>query len=149
MVHIQKYFLNSSIFWDITSCSLLKINRWFGGKCSLHLQGWRLSQPRRQHEVGSVISHSHSYKNLKSYESNFWSRNEVCISIICARNVPICNKRTWKQIGYTLHRIKKDAFGKYWLFSSSEINCHRKQNICYIQFKTIFYFTCHESEFCF
>jgi hypothetical protein len=34
------------IIWDITSCSLLKVNRRFGGTCLYHLQGWRLSQAR-------------------------------------------------------------------------------------------------------
>jgi hypothetical protein len=32
--------MQSSIFWDITPCSPLKINRRFGGTC-LHLQGRR------------------------------------------------------------------------------------------------------------
>jgi hypothetical protein len=29
--------MNSTIFWDITSCSLLKVNRRFGGTYRLHL----------------------------------------------------------------------------------------------------------------
>jgi hypothetical protein len=33
--------MKSSIFWDITLCSLLKINRYFGGIYCLHLQGQR------------------------------------------------------------------------------------------------------------
>jgi hypothetical protein len=36
--------IKSSIFWDISSCSLLKVNRRFGGTCRLHLQGRRISQ---------------------------------------------------------------------------------------------------------
>jgi hypothetical protein len=35
--------LKSSFFWDITSCSPLKVNRHFGGTCHLHLQGQRIS----------------------------------------------------------------------------------------------------------
>jgi hypothetical protein len=37
-------FIN--IFWDIMPCSLLKVNRHFGGTCHPHFQGWRLSQAR-------------------------------------------------------------------------------------------------------
>jgi hypothetical protein len=40
----------SSVFWDITPCSPLKINRRFGRTCHLHLQGRRISQARNQHE---------------------------------------------------------------------------------------------------
>jgi hypothetical protein len=35
---VMKHF----VFWDITPCSLLKLNH-FGGTCHLHLQGWRIS----------------------------------------------------------------------------------------------------------
>jgi hypothetical protein len=31
--------MKSTIFWDITPCSLLSVNRRFGGTYSLHLQG--------------------------------------------------------------------------------------------------------------
>jgi hypothetical protein len=31
--------MKSSIFWDITSCSPVKVNRRFGGTYRLHLQG--------------------------------------------------------------------------------------------------------------
>jgi hypothetical protein len=42
--------LRSSVFWDITQCSRLKVNRRFGGTCRLHLQGWRISRARNQRE---------------------------------------------------------------------------------------------------
>jgi hypothetical protein len=45
--------MKSSILWDITPCSPLKIKWCFGGICRLHLQDWRLSQARNQHEAGS------------------------------------------------------------------------------------------------
>jgi hypothetical protein len=40
---------NNSIFWNIASFSPLKINRRFGGICSLHLQGRRIIQARNQY----------------------------------------------------------------------------------------------------
>jgi hypothetical protein len=41
--------MNSSIFWDITPCSPLKIDRSFGRTCRL-LQSRRINKPRSQHE---------------------------------------------------------------------------------------------------
>jgi hypothetical protein len=38
--------MKNSIFWDITPCSLLKVNRLFGGIYRHHLQGRRISQAR-------------------------------------------------------------------------------------------------------
>jgi hypothetical protein len=38
--------MKSSIFWDTTPNSPLKVNRSFGGTCGLHLQGRRISQER-------------------------------------------------------------------------------------------------------
>jgi hypothetical protein len=38
------FILKSSIFWDITPCSPLKVNRRFGGTRTLHFQGRRISQ---------------------------------------------------------------------------------------------------------
>jgi hypothetical protein len=47
--------MNSSIFWDIKLCSLLKVNQNLRGTCHLYLQGWRVSQARNQHEAGSKL----------------------------------------------------------------------------------------------
>jgi hypothetical protein len=41
--------MKSTIFWDITLCSPLKVNRRFGGIYRLHLQG-RISRARNQRE---------------------------------------------------------------------------------------------------
>jgi hypothetical protein len=45
--------LRSSIFWDITPCSPLKINRSCRGKRCLPFQDRRISQAKDQHELGS------------------------------------------------------------------------------------------------
>jgi hypothetical protein len=47
---LQTSMLKSSVFWDTTPCSPLKLNRRFGGICCLHLQGRRISPARNQHE---------------------------------------------------------------------------------------------------
>jgi hypothetical protein len=46
-----KYWRVIHIFWDITTCSPLKVNRWFGGTCRLYVQGRRISQARNQRET--------------------------------------------------------------------------------------------------
>jgi hypothetical protein len=49
-----------SISWNITPCSLFKVNGSFGGICHLHLQGRRISQARNQREAGGKES-SHQF----------------------------------------------------------------------------------------
>jgi hypothetical protein len=43
--------MESTIFWDIARCSLLSVNRSFGGTCHLCLPGRRIRQARNQHEA--------------------------------------------------------------------------------------------------
>jgi hypothetical protein len=47
--------MNSSIFWDTTSCSPLKLNRRFGGTCLLNVQVRRMAQEesdKQSHPLG-------------------------------------------------------------------------------------------------
>jgi hypothetical protein len=48
--------LKSFIFWDITPCSSMKVNRRFAGTCVLRLRSWGVSQPTVQHEAGGKQS---------------------------------------------------------------------------------------------
>jgi hypothetical protein len=43
-------YLKRTIFWDMTPCSLLKVNRRFGGTYRLHLQGRRIRRASNQRE---------------------------------------------------------------------------------------------------
>jgi hypothetical protein len=45
-----------SIFWNITQCSLLKVNQHFEGRCRLHLQGRRISQTKTRHGMITALS---------------------------------------------------------------------------------------------
>jgi hypothetical protein len=45
---LNKLRMESTIFWDITPCSPLKVNRHFGGAYRLQLQGRRISRARNQ-----------------------------------------------------------------------------------------------------
>jgi hypothetical protein len=47
--------MKNSIFWDITPCSPLRVNRRFGGTHRLHLQGRRISWARNQCEMSVDI----------------------------------------------------------------------------------------------
>jgi hypothetical protein len=46
----------SSIFWDITPCSQLKVNRRFGGTYRLSLQSRRICQARNQESLPHVFT---------------------------------------------------------------------------------------------
>jgi hypothetical protein len=48
--------MKSTIFWDITPCSPLKVNRRFGGKYRLNLQSRRISRPRHQATSFTLVS---------------------------------------------------------------------------------------------
>jgi hypothetical protein len=52
--------IKSSIFWDITSCSPLKVNRTFEGICRRNLQGQTISEVRNQREAGSTCYLRHA-----------------------------------------------------------------------------------------
>jgi hypothetical protein len=60
--------MNNSIFWDMTLCSPLKVNRRFGGAFRLNLQCLRISQARNQREAGS----KHSLALLRPWR---WERH--------------------------------------------------------------------------
>jgi hypothetical protein len=48
----------------LTTCSLLTINRRFGGTCRLHFQRRSKIQVRNQHEAGSKQIHVHPERRL-------------------------------------------------------------------------------------
>jgi hypothetical protein len=45
--------IKSSIFWNITLCSPLKVNGSWEGTCRIHFQGRSVSQARNQREADS------------------------------------------------------------------------------------------------
>jgi uncharacterized protein YjiK len=77
--------MKSTIFWDIKPCSPLKVNRFFGGKYRLHLQGRRISEARYQHEAGSatcsVLVSSLTFNGL--HEVMFHVRLVFSINNVC------------------------------------------------------------------
>jgi hypothetical protein len=47
--------MKSAVFWGIMSCSQLKSNPSFVGKCRLHLQGRIMGEARNQNGAGSDL----------------------------------------------------------------------------------------------
>jgi hypothetical protein len=87
--------MESSLFWDITPCSPLKVNWPFGETCRLHLQGRRISQARNQlestwqakllrwrpHVPPKRQFNLHRCENLRFYKSSYrvgdWSFRNI------------------------------------------------------------------------
>jgi hypothetical protein len=55
----------SSIFWNIKPSSSMKLNRRFGGICSIHLQDRSISEARSQRETGGKQSRLHGVISKK------------------------------------------------------------------------------------
>jgi hypothetical protein len=59
-LYIFRYYrmllIQSSISWDITACSPLKVNQSFGWTCRFLFQGWGIKQVIHQFEAGSTQS---------------------------------------------------------------------------------------------
>jgi hypothetical protein len=67
--------MKSSVFWDITPCSPLKVNQHFRGTCHFHFQGQRLMQETGIKQAVTLVStllhtrrYNHLCENLKSYK---------------------------------------------------------------------------------
>jgi hypothetical protein len=50
--------MKSSIFWNVTPSSPLKVNLHSGGTCHFHLQGRRISQARNQQSFACTCLHA-------------------------------------------------------------------------------------------
>jgi hypothetical protein len=57
------------MFWKITPCSPLQVNRRFGRTYRLHLQVRRISQARNKHEAGGKICLRRDCSSLKMEEN--------------------------------------------------------------------------------
>jgi hypothetical protein len=62
---LRAVLTENSVFWDIASCSAVKVEEYFGGERRLHLQRRRIIQARNHHEAGrkQSLAYSSSLKN--------------------------------------------------------------------------------------
>jgi hypothetical protein len=71
--NLQSYFtsMSSTIFWDITQCSPLSVNRRFGGTNRLHLQGRKnkLSKKPAWKQVASILKMEATFSSETSVDT--------------------------------------------------------------------------------
>jgi hypothetical protein len=108
---IISVLMKSSIFWDTTPCSPLKVNRNFRESCRLLLRGWRVSHARYQQ--GAKRKHSSARFALRLWTWRHMATHPTETSVGFQRTVPsayfakwICSYK-WKWIS--------DYFYKLWL----------------------------------
>jgi hypothetical protein len=76
--------MRSSIFWDITPCSPLSVNRRFGGTYRLHLQGRRISRA-----LLAIFSHACFFAHLIFFT--------LKMEAICSSETSVDTQRTtWR-----------------------------------------------------
>jgi hypothetical protein len=77
-------FMKSSIFWDVTLCSPLKVNRRFGGTCRLHHQGQRINRATSMKAGGKQSLPPAGYKHYLRVKfevmSDSFQVKRICIS---------------------------------------------------------------------
>jgi hypothetical protein len=64
-----------SVFLDTLPHSVLKVNRCFGGTCNLRLQGWRVSQARKENEADNKQSSALSLLSVDYTALYPWRQN--------------------------------------------------------------------------
>jgi hypothetical protein len=64
--------MKGSIFWNITPCCPLKVDRHFRGTRRLHRQGGRISQARNQYEANSKQSYPLQYLKGRAIAVSRW-----------------------------------------------------------------------------
>jgi hypothetical protein len=69
--------MNSSTFWNITPCSLLKIDLRLGEAYSLNFQGRKINRTRNRHEAGSKLDSCLVYFSILKREATGFSKTSV------------------------------------------------------------------------
>jgi hypothetical protein len=93
LIYVGSEFLTavvteSSVVWDITPCSSLKVNQHFGGTCRLHLQGRIISlEDSKQNKIKCKTGQQGQQTYILVYSStseNLWLMNRklcaVCVT---------------------------------------------------------------------
>jgi hypothetical protein len=100
-----------TIFWDITPCSLSKVNRRFGWTNRLHLQNRKISRARNQREAGGKQSQRTTRRYIPEYSILFTTTdvrtsNPIYFNTIC-RSKPIKSQFVSMWSTSTVYRYKK------------------------------------------
>jgi hypothetical protein len=74
---LTELVMKSSIFWDITPCILLKVNRRFDATCSLHRQSQGTSRVRNQSELKQSLLTAFTLASCTAYSSTLKMERHV------------------------------------------------------------------------
>jgi hypothetical protein len=96
----HRLLLKSTICWDITLCSPLRVNGRFAGTYRLHLQGWKINRARNQSESNLCLPPTFMLVSCSAYSS------ALKMEAICSSGTSVDSQRTTR--GYipedgTLH----------------------------------------------
>jgi hypothetical protein len=80
--------MKSSVFWDITLCSSLKVNRPFGATCCLDLKDRRASQAEFCLSPAFTLVSCLAYSSTLKMEASFSSETSVDFQRIARRYIP-------------------------------------------------------------
>jgi hypothetical protein len=86
----QRWLCKSTIFWDVTPCSLVGIYRRFGGTGCLHIQSRSIGQASKRQvlclceirKICTSFSHAHSCNRPFCAIFHTWIRNRTVCSLI-------------------------------------------------------------------
>jgi hypothetical protein len=76
---LTKLHMKCTIFWDITSCSPLKVNWRFGGTYRLHLQGGSKSRTRNRRKCPLCLPPAFTLVSCWAYSANL-KMEAICSS---------------------------------------------------------------------
>jgi hypothetical protein len=129
--------MNSTIFWDITPCSLLRVSRRFGRTYRLHVQGRKINRARNQRESrwqAELVSCLAYFLTLKM-EAICSSETSVGSQWTTRRYIPedgtIHNHRIENLKSYNVKLMSKiinDIWNMHWKKHRQETNqlyCHK------------------------
>jgi hypothetical protein len=80
--------MKSTIFWNTTPCSPLKVNWRFGGTYHLHIQGQRICRARNKCEAGGKRSSCSTYFSTLKMDALFSSETSVGFQLTTWRYIP-------------------------------------------------------------
>jgi hypothetical protein len=114
-------FMKSSIFWDITPCSQLKVNRRFGETWRLHLQCQRIRRKRNQRENLFCLPPEFRLVSCSDYSST------LKMEAVCSSETSVDFQRTTRRYipqDRTLHNHRCENLKSYtviFIFTAARI----------------------------
>jgi hypothetical protein len=101
----NKIVKKSSVFWDVTIRSALKVSQRFGGTCHLHFQGQRVKQVRNLYEAGSMhvpLKCQLTYNRLHGALSQMI---ELFITVAVTTSNPLYFNKLWEHNKTRIYKL--------------------------------------------